>query len=78
MQSAQHTGVFLNSRTLLRIMSMQVPAGALPCAAADIMPCPADSFRVIPGRAEGASPESRNKLGVCLWIPGPALRAVPE
>jgi hypothetical protein len=33
---------------------------------------------VIPGRAEGASPESRNKLSIRNWIPGPALRAVPE
>ena len=33
---------------------------------------------VIPGRAKGASPESRCKLGMRLWIPGPALRAVPE
>ncbi len=33
---------------------------------------------VIPGRTEGANPESRNKLSACIWIPGPALRAVPE
>jgi hypothetical protein len=33
---------------------------------------------IIPGRAEGASPESRCALIVCIWIPGPALRAVPE
>jgi hypothetical protein len=37
------------------------------------------AFRiVIPGRAEGASPESRYQLGVCFWIPGSALRAAPE
>jgi hypothetical protein len=33
---------------------------------------------VIPGRANGANPESRSKNGTRLWIPGPALRAVPE
>jgi hypothetical protein len=33
---------------------------------------------VIPGRAEGANPESNVELGVRVWIPGPALRAVPE
>ena len=43
---------------------------------------------VIPGRAQrvrpsragpmGASPESRNQIRECNWIPGPALRAVPE
>jgi len=33
---------------------------------------------VIPGRAESANPESRNTPGACVWIPGPALRAVPE
>jgi hypothetical protein len=31
---------------------------------------------VIPGRAEGANPESRSSDRI--WIPGPALRAVPE
>ncbi len=35
-------------------------------------------FPVIPGRAEGATPESRPKLSPCTWIPGPALHAVPE
>jgi hypothetical protein len=30
---------------------------------------------VIPGRAEGASPESRR---TSVWIPGPPLRGVPE
>ena len=31
---------------------------------------------VIPGRAEGANPESRSNLDVYIWIPGPlALRA---
>jgi hypothetical protein len=33
---------------------------------------------VIPGRAEGANPESRWKSGMDFWIPGPALRAVLE
>jgi len=33
---------------------------------------------VIPGRAEGANPESRRSVARCFWIPGPALRAVPE
>jgi len=33
---------------------------------------------VIPGRAKGANPESRNSIRVSIWIPGPALRAVPE
>jgi hypothetical protein len=26
---------------------------------------------VIPGRAEGANPESRHKRCACVWIPGP-------
>ncbi|MDC7789483.1 hypothetical protein PQJ75_20480 [Rhodoplanes sp. TEM] len=33
---------------------------------------------VIPGRAEGANPESSSKLGILGWIPGPTLRVVPE
>jgi hypothetical protein len=33
---------------------------------------------VIPGPAKGRNPESRNLLGASVWIPGPALRAVPE
>jgi hypothetical protein len=33
---------------------------------------------VIPGRAEGTNPESRNVFRIRIWIPGPALRAVPE
>jgi hypothetical protein len=37
-----------------------------------------DHQLVIPGRRKAASPESRSKLGACFWIPGPALRAVPE
>jgi hypothetical protein len=32
---------------------------------------------VIPGRAEGANPES-SKYSIRIWIPGPALCAVPE
>jgi hypothetical protein len=33
-------------------------------------------YFVIPGRAEGANPESRNKHCACVWIPGPlAARA---
>jgi hypothetical protein len=34
--------------------------------------------RVIPGRAEGANPESRREPGIWFWIPGSALRAAPE
>jgi hypothetical protein len=26
-------------------------------------------FPVIPGRAEGANPESRSSIGACVWIP---------
>ncbi|WP_201159471.1 hypothetical protein [Rhodoplanes elegans] len=33
---------------------------------------------VIPGRAEGANPESSGKLGILGWIPGSALCAAPE
>jgi hypothetical protein len=33
---------------------------------------------VIPGRAEGANPESRAKRRICFWIPGSALCAAPE
>jgi hypothetical protein len=33
---------------------------------------------VIPGRAKSANPESRNSVVPNVWIPGPALRAVPE
>ncbi|WP_146604582.1 hypothetical protein [Rhodoplanes roseus] len=33
---------------------------------------------VIPGRADRANPESSGELGIVGWIPGPALRAVPE
>jgi hypothetical protein len=36
------------------------------------------SYAVIPGRAEGANPEARHILRICIWIPGPALCAVPE
>jgi hypothetical protein len=33
-------------------------------------------FFVIPGRAEGANPESRNRFRERIWIPGPlATRA---
>jgi hypothetical protein len=28
---------------------------------------------VIPGRREAANPESTDKRGVCIWIPGLAL-----
>ncbi len=36
-------------------------------------------FSVIPGRErQRANPESRNSLYTFFWIPGPALRAVPE
>jgi len=37
-----------------------------------------DTPLVIPGRAEGASPESKNLDFRRLWIPGSALRAAPE
>jgi hypothetical protein len=33
------------------------------------------SFR---GAPKGANPESRSSHGIRIWIPGPALRAVPE
>jgi hypothetical protein len=33
---------------------------------------------VIPGRANGANPESRNNLRACVWIPGSPLRVAPE
>ena len=33
---------------------------------------------VIPGRAEGANPESRYKFGVLVWIPGPAPERVAD
>ncbi|WP_201160025.1 hypothetical protein [Rhodoplanes elegans] len=33
---------------------------------------------VIPGRAEGANPESSDERGIPGWIPGSALRAAPE
>jgi hypothetical protein len=32
---------------------------------------------VIPGRTEGANPESRDTFAF-VWIPGSALRAAPE
>jgi hypothetical protein len=32
---------------------------------------------VIPGRREAANPESRSRLGKCVWIPGPALTRRP-
>jgi hypothetical protein len=35
-------------------------------------------FAVIPGRGEAANPESSDELRGLGWIPGPALRAVPE
>ena len=36
------------------------------------------SVAVIPGRAGGANPESRHERRILIWIPDPALRAVPE
>jgi hypothetical protein len=33
---------------------------------------------VIPGRAEGASPEFTDKLSLRIWIPGPPLRGASE
>ncbi|MDC7786084.1 hypothetical protein PQJ75_18075 [Rhodoplanes sp. TEM] len=38
----------------------------------------AEPSLVIPGRAEGANPESSTALGVFGWIPGSALRVAPE
>ncbi len=35
------------------------------------------SISVIPGRAEGANPKSRNTDRACVWIPGPALTRRP-
>jgi hypothetical protein len=35
------------------------------------------TLTVIPGRAEGANPESSTDL-VCIWIPGSPLRGAPE
>lgn len=36
------------------------------------------SISVIPGRAKGANPESRNTLRAATWIPDRRSRAVPE
>ncbi|MFL9825445.1 hypothetical protein [Rhodoplanes sp. SY1] len=36
------------------------------------------SIRVIPGRAEGANPESSGELHGLGWIPGSTLRVAPE
>jgi hypothetical protein len=33
---------------------------------------------VIPGRAEGASPESSRQFRALFWIPGSPLRGAPE
>jgi hypothetical protein len=33
---------------------------------------------VIPGRAEGANPESSRSHYPCFWIPGSPLRGAPE
>jgi hypothetical protein len=33
---------------------------------------------VIPGRAEGASPESRCIFGILVWIHGSPLRGAPQ
>ena len=62
------------ARPMLRpapVMTATRPASSL----SGIFPQP---FHVIPGHAEGVNPESRTKFPSCLWIPGPALRAVPE
>jgi len=37
-----------------------------------------NAWAVIPGRAEGASPESSATGHLRFWIPGPPLRGVPE
>jgi hypothetical protein len=29
-------------------------------------------------RLKAANPESRDRFGIRIWIPGPALQAVPE
>jgi hypothetical protein len=39
------------------------------------LPIGSSSFRALP---KDASPESRTTHGASFWIPGPALRAVPE
>jgi hypothetical protein len=36
------------------------------------------SSAVIPGRAEGANPESSREGGVWFWIPGPAPKRVED
>ena len=36
------------------------------------------SLFVIPGRAEGADPESRNSFGARLWIPGSLASLAPR
>ncbi|MDC7985205.1 hypothetical protein PQJ75_15825, partial [Rhodoplanes sp. TEM] len=41
-------------------------------------PIPVDKLGVIPGRTEGANPESSDRLRSLGWIPGSALRAAPE
>ena len=33
---------------------------------------------VIPGRADGANPESRYNLGTCFWIPGSLATRAPR
>ena len=33
---------------------------------------------VIPGRAEGANPESRTRPGACIWIPGSLAPLAPR
>jgi hypothetical protein len=38
----------------------------------------AATILVIPGRTEGANPESSTKNRVCVWIPGSPLRGAPE
>jgi hypothetical protein len=36
------------------------------------------NLTVIPGRAEGANPESRGTHKPGIWIPGSPLRGAPE
>jgi hypothetical protein len=36
------------------------------------------SQSVIPGRTEGANPESRWKYGACFWIPGSLVTLAPR
>ena len=59
-------------------MTRKVHAAPLvPAKAGTQGPCRGPGCSVIPGRAEGANPESRHKPLACIWIPGPALTCRP-